>query len=111
MGPRDHVGVAEIGSINWLSFPKRVSFFKLMHVFKISKGLAPSYLLDRFTRTSAVHSYSSRGSDVNYYWSDVNRSTNIFTHSSIKEWNALPYELKQINSIEVFKKRLKDYLM
>jgi hypothetical protein len=79
LGPRDHVGVAEIGSINWLSFPKRVSFFKLMHVFKISKGLAPSYLLDRFTRTSAVHSYSTRGSDVNYYWSDVNRSTNTFT--------------------------------
>ena len=48
MGPREHVGDDEIRSLGWLPFPKRVDFFKMMHVFKVRKNIAPSYISQNF---------------------------------------------------------------
>jgi len=41
----EHVGKEELRSLSWLSVPDRVSFFKLIHLFKIHNDLAPKYLM------------------------------------------------------------------
>ena len=48
MGPREHVGDSEMSSLRWLPFPKRVDFFKIMHVFKVRGNIAPSYISQNF---------------------------------------------------------------
>ena len=63
--PRSHVGIPEINAVGWLYFPERVKFFKLCHLFKVKKGLAPSYLSRDFVPTRNIHSHLTRGSDLN----------------------------------------------
>ena len=48
MDIRDHVGAMDLRHLSWLSIPDRVSFFKLIHLFKIRHGLAPRYLMINF---------------------------------------------------------------
>ena len=62
MGPREHVGDGEIHSLGWLPFPRRVDFFKMMHVFKVKKTIAPSYISQNFRLVSQTHSYGLRQS-------------------------------------------------
>ena len=35
MGPREHVGNGKIRYTSWLPFPRRVDYFKAMHVFRV----------------------------------------------------------------------------
>ena len=35
LGPRDHVGNEEYCSLSWLTFPKRVKYFHLVHAYKV----------------------------------------------------------------------------
>ena len=105
--PRSHVGLPEIIAVGWLSFPKRVSFFKLCHLFKIKHGLAPQYLARDFRTTSSVHSHSTRGSDLNYVPNFRDFPNNSFHYTVVREWNALPANIKSQASLIRFKKELK----
>ena len=64
MGPREHVADAEISSLGWLPFQKRVEFFVLMHVYKVRKALSPAYISRNFVLLSEVHSHSLRQSNL-----------------------------------------------
>jgi hypothetical protein len=105
--PRDHVGESEINATGWLSFPKRVSFFKLCHLFKVKLGRAPGYLSDDFCPTRRVHSHSTRGSDLNFFADASKFPPGTFHYLTVREWNALPVNLKQIQSLPSFKRNLK----
>ena len=109
MGPRDHVADGEMLSLGWLPFPKRVNFFQMMHVFKVRKSLAPSYLCNNFSPVSSIHSYGLRQSCHNFSLASCSFPTRSFTRSTISLWNSLPLDLKVINSLGAFKKRLFQY--
>ena len=109
--PRSHVGLPEIIAVGWLFFPKRVSFFKLCHLFKIKTGKVPQYLAQDFRTTSSVHSYSTRGSDLNYVPNCQEFSNNTFHYTVIREWNELPANVKSQLSLLRFKKELKRHFL
>ena len=109
---RSHIGQQELNQVSWLSLIDRVRYFRLTHVFKITQGRAPSYLADSFTRVDAIHSHDTRDSGFNFYLPS-NRSgimAKTFLHSAVKDWNALPSDIKKISSEQVFKSRLKEFL-
>ena len=111
MDLREHVGKVELLRLSWLSIPDRVTYFRLIHLFKVWHRTAPSYLVDSFTPVSVIHSHNTRGSSHNFQMSrDLGNVRNGFTFLASKEWNALPDELKLISELRVFKKRLKEYL-
>ena len=108
---RGHIGKGELLSLSWLTIPDRVSYFKLVHIFKIRHDLAPRYLLPNFTSISGIHTHFTRGSGHNYHVSrDLAQSPNSFAFTAIKLWNSLPNQIKEIDSIIVFKKKLKEFL-
>ena len=108
---RHHVGPTEFRSLNWLTIPDRVLFFKLTHLFKIRKGRAPNYLRTRFTSVSDTHAYRTRSSHVNFHLSGPFASVPAsFAFSSAKQWNALPNRIKEIESLVSFKRELRKYL-
>ena len=108
---REHVGLSHLRNVSWLSISDRVSFFKLLQLFKIRHDLAPSYLKDKFVEVSLTHVHNTRGSTSNYHVShSVSVSHDTFTYSAISLWNALPSHLKLIETLPVFKKRLKESL-
>ena len=105
-----HVDVQEISEVGWLYFPKRVSFFKLCHLFKVKMGQAPEYLARDFHLTSSVHAYATRGSDLNYVPDYANFSPNTFHYTVVREWNALPVDIKSQRTLSGFKRDLKRHL-
>ena len=112
LDPRDHVDLKNLRDLSWLSIPDRVTFFKMMHLFRVRNKLAPSYLLPNFRFISEIHSHNTRGSSCNFQLSrDLASSPNGFAFTSIKLWNNLPNSLKSLNEFRVFKRRLKLYLI
>ena len=108
--PRDHVGEREINSVGWLFFPKRVSFFKLCHLFKVRLGQAPNYVAVDFCPTSNIHSHNTRGSRLNYHVDSAKFPPTTFHYTTVREWNSLPEYLKEISSLPLFKRKLKRHL-
>ena len=110
MGPREHVGHDEIWALGWMPFQKRVEFFGGMHVFKIKKLLAPSYLSSHFKLVSSVHSYGLRQCDFNYSLYGCPFPVRSFIRGAIVFWNSLPADLKLTVSLPTFRRGLISHL-
>ena len=107
---RQHVSLSELRSLKWLSIPDRVSYFKILHLFKVRNNLAPSYLKVNFRPISEAHSYNTRGRHFNYHVSkDEAMCPSSFSFTAIKLWNSMPSELKNVQQLPVFKRKLKEY--
>ena len=111
MDSRGHVDNKNLRVMNWLNIPDRVHFFQMMHLFRIRNKLAPRYLLPNFTAVSASHSHNTRGSEYNFSISrELSLSQSSFAFSAIKYWNGLPNSIKCIESFQVFRRKLKQFL-
>ena len=66
-----------------MPFQRRVDFFKAMHVFKVKKSIAPSYISSHFKLISGVHSYGLRQSDRNFSLAYCIFPPKLFTRSAI----------------------------
>ena len=112
MDYRGHVDNKNLRDLLWLNIPDRVYFFQMKHLFRIRNRLAPKYPLPNFTAISASHSHNTRGSEYNFTISrELSLSQNSFAFSAIKYWNSLPNGIKCIDSFQVFKRTLKQYLL
>ena len=109
---RHSVGKIDLRGLSWLSIPDRVSYFKLVLIFKIRTGTAPAYLMPNFNSVSGVHSHFTRSSNHNFHVSkSLSISPSTFCLTSVKDWNGLPSDLKEIASLTLFRKKLKQYLL
>ena len=109
---RQHVDYGDLRKLSWLSIPDRVSYFKLIHIFRIRHDLAPKYLSHNFRTISSSHQYHTRGSNFNYFMSkELSLAPHSFSCTAAKLSNSLPNELKQIRVLDVFKRKLKDFLL
>ena len=108
---RAHVGNKELASLSWLTIPDRVTFFRVVHIFKIRHKFAPGYLSNYFTPISHIHGHNTRGSSLNFQMSkDLALTQNGFAYLATKEWNGLPHDLKMVTDLKIFKRRLKSHL-
>ena len=109
---RHHVGPSELLSLSWLPIRDRVDYFKLIHLFKIKHGHGPRYLRSNIVSVSEAHSYGTRGSLANFHISKTLSSCpSAFAFSCVKRWNELPSRIKAIDSLTVFKRELKKFLL
>ena len=109
---RAHVDDSNLKVLSWLNISDRVKFFQMTHLFRIRNKLAPKYLLPNFTAVSAAHSHNTRGSDFNFTVSrELSLSRNGFSFTAIKHWNKLPNEIKCIDELRVFKRKLKQFFI
>ena len=109
---RQHIDSHDLRRLSWLSVSDRVKYFKLLHLFRIRHDLAPRYLSHGFITVSDTHHHQTRSSSFNYLLSkDWSMAPSSFHCTSIRLWNSLPNELKQIEVLRVFKQKLKMYLL
>jgi len=106
----DHVSEA----LHWLHIPERVQFKLAVLVHRVLHGNAPEYL-GQFTRLSEVPSRSSlrSASSTHLLVPPVCRSTvgaRAFLVDEPALWNSLPADITSIDSLPVFRHRLKNYL-
>lgn len=108
---RDHIGQAELNLLAFLNIKDRVKQLRLNHVFNIYHSQGASYLNQNFTRSSNIHSHRTRFSSANF---SVPRADGItstsFFYNAIRDWNALPLNIKDIPSKLSFKWSVKQHL-
>ena len=110
LSPRSHIGNDEFSMLGWLPFSKRVSFFNLIHAYKVRAGTSPLYLEQSFTRVDTVHTHNLRQSTTNFSLARCSSPVGTFCRNAVSDWNSLPRELKEIRSLSAFKSSLRRYL-
>ena len=79
--------------------------------FKCVKGLAPSYLCNRFKTRACVNDRNTRYKNNLYipeYKSASGQRT--FLYRATGFWNSLPREITESDSLLIFKRHLKEFL-
>ena len=109
---RAHVGKNELHALSWLSIPDRISYFQMLHLFRIRNDLAPSYLRSDFVSLGSTHSHLTRGSATNFHMTrNVAISPKSFSFTAIRQWNGLPNALKGVSGLGAFKRKLKSFFL
>lgn len=102
-----HLLTKEIG---WVPLSDRRKIQKLITVFKAKQGLIPSYLRNIFPNiVSETTDYPLRNND-NY--TTIARRTQVFNNSFIPSstalWNSLDASIRNAESLNIFKSRLRE---
>ena len=86
-----------------------------MFMYNTQRGFAPDNIKDLFQTVDAVHSYKTRAaSDGKLHAVHTNlgiQTQRSISCSRVKIWNDLPKNIRDAQSIDVFKKRLKEHLL
>ena len=80
--------------------------------YKCLNNLAPSYLANKFTKRSDIHNSQIRNNyclNIPSYKTTTGQRT--FRYRAVKIWNDIDDELKKIQELKVFKKKLKEHLL
>ena len=99
--------------LKWLPFNDCVTYFKCVFMYRCINGLSSQFHRDMFEFACNSHYFNTRyAANDNLITPKVH--TEIFKHSlyysSILLWNSLPVEIKQVQSLSIFKRKLKLHL-
>ena len=111
VGKFDHITPA-LRELNWLPVEKLLLERETVMAYKCLNGLAPDYLVDKFIKRSDIHDRSTRNHDlldIPLYRTAAGQRT--FNYRGAKIWNDLDDKLKNITSITIFKKELREILL
>jgi hypothetical protein len=103
-------------TLHWLPIRSRIDFKIALLVFKCLHGLAPAYLTQILTTKKTGRSGLRSSSSVNTPTLTVpfNKSKifldRSFAFSGPTVWNGLPYDIRTVDNINDFKKKLKTFL-
>ncbi|CAJ1074417.1 uncharacterized protein LOC115370421 [Xyrichtys novacula] len=110
--PSSHHITPILQQLHWLPVPLRIQFKILLYTFKAIHNLAPPYLSDLLhIATPARHLRSS--SSLHLSVPPVHLSTmggRAFSRSAPRLWNSLPSYIRNIDSLPLFKSKLKTHL-
>ena len=109
---REHIS-PYLKKLHFLPVRYRIKYKIALLVFKCINNLAPNYLKDMITLRQ-VKRRSSRLDDDFFILKippkcNFSKSEAAFSHSGPKIWNGLPYEIRSLSSLNVFKSTLKTY--
>lgn len=101
-----------MSEIGWLPLSERRKFQKLVIMFTMYNGIAPEYLCNLLPPLVNQRTMYNLRSGENI--SVLSKRTEIFSRSfipsGIEGWNSLPPSIRFVNTVEIFKSRLKEYL-
>jgi hypothetical protein len=107
----DHI-TPVLKSLHWLPVQKRIVYKLLLLVYKSVHCLAPSYLQELIS--PYIPSRTLRSSDQHLlsvpYTSSALIRSRTFSEAGPRLWNSLPYDIRTVPCIELFKSKLKTHL-
>ena len=109
---RDNI-TPRLKELHWLPVHLRIEYKIILLTFKALNGLAPAYIQDLLiVRTPS--SYSLRNDNKNLLVVPRTRTTSYgdrsFSAAAPVLWNSLPDDMRVIDELSVFKRKLKSYL-
>lgn len=98
--------------LNILSVKQKVLFNVCVFIFKIEKKLVPEYVCERVQVFREVHNYSTRNcNDFVLKKCNSGQMLNSIFQGGLSEYNNLPPNIKSCDSLNTFKKLLKEHVM
>ena len=100
--------------LHWLPVQARIRYKILLITYRALKGLAPDYictLLKMSSSRSGLWSSSTTCISLSCSKTRRNWGDRAFVSAAPRLWNALPSNLKMENTYELFKTKLKTFLM
>jgi hypothetical protein len=101
-----------VKQLGWMNIKQRFFYFETLLIFKCIHGLAPDYLCNNIIMNCEINEYNTRNHDMNIFKNYVENEfgkKHLF-YRGASSWNNLPDHLKDITSVENFKKQLKKYI-
>ena len=107
----DHV-TPLLRELNWLPVREQLRYRDIVLAYKCQNGLAPQYLMDKFSKRSCIHNRDTRARDslqIPLFRTKTGQRSFVFRGTNI--WNNLDDDLKQRTSLTSFKRALRDSLL
>ena len=94
-----------LNSLEWSNLEERRKRHLLVTMFKIFNNDCPTYLRERFHRTSEIHDYNLRGSnyDLQLPLPKTNFLKRSFSYRGAMAWNQLSNERREMGDLSSFK--------
>lgn len=97
--------------LEWRSVRISLKYYTMTFIFKILHNLLPSYLRQTITRANEIHNHFTRYSTHIYIRkTNLKRAMNCLFFKCMNEYNKLPTNVKESNSLAAFKRTLAAYL-
>ncbi|XP_056010849.1 uncharacterized protein LOC125680728 [Ostrea edulis] len=109
LNPRHNLSFREFDALKFLNISPRVTQLRLNHMYNIFHGKAPHYLNNMFTKNAGT--YRTRSSESNFVVPRIaGVESSSFYYIGVKDWNALPIDIKLANNKFTFKRMVKIHL-
>jgi hypothetical protein len=112
VGKYEHI-TPTLHRLHWLPVPQRVKFKILLLVYKALHGYAPDYIKDLINlETRSSYSLRSNGQYKLVVPRTVRKTfgDRAFAHAGPQLWNSLPLWIKNAETLDQFKNKLKTFL-
>ena len=98
----------------WLNVRNLIRLDLGVFMNKTQKGLAPDVFYDLYHSVTELHSYNTRSADngnLQIPLTNLRAGEKAISVSGARIWNNIPNRVKQAQSLDVFKRELKEYLI
>lgn len=98
-------------TLNWFSVEQRVFYMCMVFIFKLSKNLLPNYFDDFTIRNNSIHQHHTRArNNFHIHRTQYKQSMKSLFYKGLNKFNELPDNLKNSNSLKIFKQNIVSYL-
>ena len=98
----------------WLNVRNLIRLDLGVFMYKTQKGLAPDVFYDLYHSVTELHSYNTRSAyngNLQIPLTNLRAGDKAISVSGARIWNNIPNSVKQAQSLDVFKRELKEYLI
>ena len=102
-----------LNELGWLNIRNLIKLDLGSFIYKTQNNLIPCEINDYFVSTSEVHSYQTRSSTNRNFYLPRAKTVNLGKstyYSASKLWNDIPKNIRDAQSLDCFKDKLKTYL-
>ena len=105
-------GISIVKELGWLTVKDRINYFLGVYMYRCIHGLAPLNLCNAVVMACETHDRNTRLINSNdvaipFCRTDIMKKSFIYRASVV--WNSLPNDIKMSESLEIFKKHVKQY--
>ena len=108
----DHAKLLQ--DLGWLDIEQLIAYDTAVMMYKVQKDSVPHETVELFEPFRFTHSYNTRSSDFEdfqLYKALSCIGQRSIAHAGTKTWNELPQYIKEAQSLDVFKDRLKEHFL
>jgi hypothetical protein len=100
-----------LGNLDWMSIKQKLAFNAFVFIYRVKNGQLPNYLDSRMNFGHQIHHHNLRNNN-NFRLPKYNKtmSQNNLFYKGLKLFNEITDEIKNVENLNEFKKRIGHYV-